>query len=85
MTDHRIAPPCRAETAAVLGQLFGIDPDLIPAAFLDVLIDIEDALLALDVSTDKEAARHELKQALGPLVAIMSAAGQAPAQGGQHD
>ena len=85
MTDHRIAPPDRAETAALLGQLFGIAPDLIPAAFLDVMVDIEDALLALDVATDKEAARCNLKQALGPLVAIMSTAGQAPAHGGRHD
>lgn len=85
MTNHTIAPANREETAAVLGQLFGIDPALIPAAFLDVMVEIEDALLALDVATDKEAARDDLKQALGPLVAIMSAAGQAPAQGGRHD
>ena len=77
MTDHRIAPPDHAATAAMFGQLLGLDPALIPAAVIDAMVRAEDALLALELASDKEAARCELKQATASLAAILSTRGPA--------
>lgn len=77
MTEHPEFTTNHPETDAALNAFI----DLLPPGCRELFPPIEDALMALETATDKDAARKHLAQAIEPLRAHIYAAAKRAQQG----
>ncbi|MNL73586.1 hypothetical protein D3C87_1990670 [compost metagenome] len=81
MSDRPTFTTNHADIDAALNSFI----DLLPPGCRELFPAIEDALLALETATDKDAARQHLAQTIKPLQALIVAASPFTQQGPDHD